>query len=487
MKYEEALTFDDVLLIPQYSEVLPSEVNVKTRLVADIWINIPLVSAAMDTVTEAALAKALAREGGVGVIHRNMSIEEQAHQVSLVKRAENGVIYDPITIGPDETVEQALKLMSMYKIGGLPVVGADMKLLGLITNRDIRFESNLSKPVKELMTPRSKLIVARPSITLEEAKQILHKHRIEKLPLVDDGDKLAGIITIKDIMSVIEHPFAARDDKGRLIVGAAVGTGEDVLKRVQALRDAQVDFIVVDTAHGHSKKVIETVKKLKQSFPKLLVIAGNVATAEGVKALAEAGADGVKVGVGPGSICTTRVVAGVGVPQFTAIIECSKVAREYGITLIADGGIRYSGDIVKALAAGADSVMIGSIFAGTEEAPGETILYQGRKYKAYRGMGSESAMKKGSADRYFQSENAKLVPEGVEGMVPYKGTVKDVVHQLVGGLKAGMGYVGAKDLLELRQKAKFIKVTLAGLRESHPHDIIITREASNYWTSSRQE
>lgn len=487
MKYEEALTFDDVLLIPQYSEVLPSEVNVKTRLVADIWINIPLVSAAMDTVTEAALAKALAREGGVGVIHRNMSIEEQAHQVSLVKRAENGVIYDPITIGPDETVEQALKLMSMYKIGGLPVVGADMKLLGLVTNRDIRFESNLSKPVKELMTPRSKLIVARPSITLEEAKQILHKHRIEKLPLVDDGDKLAGIITIKDIMSVIEHPFAARDDKGRLIVGAAVGTGEDVLKRVQALRDAQVDFIVVDTAHGHSKKVIETVKKLKQSFPKLLVIAGNVATAEGVKALAEAGADGVKVGVGPGSICTTRVVAGVGVPQFTAIVECSKVAREYGITLIADGGIRYSGDIVKALAAGADSVMIGSIFAGTEEAPGETILYQGRKYKAYRGMGSESAMKKGSADRYFQSENAKLVPEGVEGMVPYKGTVKDVVHQLVGGLKAGMGYVGAKDLLELRQKAKFIKVTLAGLRESHPHDIIITREASNYWSSSPQE
>lgn len=487
MKYEEALTFDDVLLIPQYSEVLPSEVNVKTRLVADIWINIPLVSAAMDTVTEAALAKALAREGGVGVIHRNMSIEEQAHQVGLVKRAENGVIYDPITIGPDETVEQALKLMSMYKIGGLPVVGTDMKLLGLITNRDIRFESNLSKPVKELMTPRSKLIVARPNITLEEAKQILHKHRIEKLPLVDDGDRLVGIITIKDIMSVIEHPFAARDDKGRLIVGAAVGTGEDVLKRVQALRDAQVDFIVVDTAHGHSKRVIETVKKLKQNFPKLLIIAGNVATADGVKALAEAGADGVKVGVGPGSICTTRVVAGVGVPQFTAIVECSKVAREYGITIIADGGIRYSGDIVKALAAGADSVMIGSIFAGTEEAPGETILYQGRKYKAYRGMGSESAMKKGSADRYFQNENAKLVPEGVEGMVPYKGTVKDVVHQLVGGLKAGMGYVGAKDLLELRQKAKFIKVTLAGLRESHPHDIIITREASNYWSSSPQE
>ncbi|MDW8139392.1 IMP dehydrogenase [Pseudothermotoga sp.] len=487
MKYEEALTFDDVLLVPQYSEVLPSEVNVRTRLVADIWINIPLVSAAMDTVTEAALAKALAREGGVGVIHRNMSIEEQAYQVSLVKRAENGVIYDPITIRPDETVEQALKLMSMYKIGGLPVVNEDMKLLGLITNRDIRFETNLSKSVSELMTPRSKLIVAKPNITLEEAKHILHKYRIEKLPLVDDNDKLVGIITIKDIMSVIEHPFASRDTKGRLVVGAAVGTGEDVFKRVQALKDAQVDFVVVDTAHGHSKRVIETVKKLKQNFPGLPIIAGNVATAEGVKALIEAGADGVKVGVGPGSICTTRVVAGVGVPQFTAIVECSKVASEHGITLIADGGIRYSGDIVKALAAGADSVMIGSIFAGTEEAPGETILYQGRKYKAYRGMGSESAMKRGSADRYFQSENSKLVPEGVEGMVPYKGTIKDVVHQLVGGLKAGMGYVGARDLQELRQKAKFIKVTLAGLRESHPHDIIITREASNYWTSSPRE
>lgn len=487
MKYEEALTFDDVLLVPQYSEVLPSQTDVRTRLVKDIWINIPLVSAAMDTVTEAELAKALAREGGVGVIHRNMPIEEQAHQVSIVKRAENGVIYDPITVGPEETVEQALRLMSTYKIGGLPVVDEKTRLLGLITNRDIRFERNLAKPVKLLMTPRSKLIVAKPSVTLEEAKQILHEHRIEKLPLVDDGDRLMGIITIKDIMSVIEHPHAARDSKGRLIVGAAVGTGEDVLARVQALRDAQVDFVVVDTAHGHSKKVIETVKKIKLNFPNLPLIAGNVATAEGVKALVEAGADGVKVGVGPGSICTTRVVAGVGVPQFTAIVECAKMARELQVTLIADGGIRYSGDIVKALAAGADSVMIGSIFAGTEEAPGETILYQGRKYKAYRGMGSESAMRRGSTDRYFQAENAKLVPEGVEGMVPYKGTVKDVVHQLVGGLRSGMGYVGAQNLDELRRKAKFVRVTLAGLRESHPHDIIITREASNYWTSSPQE
>lgn len=487
MRYEEALTFDDVLLVPQYSDVLPSEVDVRTRLVKDIWINIPLVSAAMDTVTEAALAKALAREGGVGVVHRNMSIEEQAHQVSIVKRAENGVIYDPITVGPEESVAQALRLMSTYKIGGLPVVDERMKLLGLITNRDIRFETDLSKPVKLLMTPRSKLIVAKPNVSLEEAKQILHRYRIEKLPLVDDGDRLVGLITIKDIMSVIEHPNAARDSKGRLIVGAAVGTGDDVLARVQALKDAQVDFIVVDTAHGHSKKVIETVKKIKQNFPDLPLVAGNVATAEAVRALVEAGADGVKVGVGPGSICTTRVVAGVGVPQFTAIVECAKAARELGVTLIADGGIRYSGDIVKALAAGADSVMIGSIFAGTEEAPGETILYQGRKYKAYRGMGSESAMRKGGADRYFQSGNAKLVPEGVEGMVPYKGTVKDVVHQLVGGLKSGMGYVGARNLDELRKKAKFVRVTLAGLRESHPHDIIITREAPNYWTSSPQE
>lgn len=486
MNFQEGLTFDDVLLIPQYSEILPSQTDVKTRLVKDIWLNIPLVSAAMDTVTEAELAKALAREGGVGIIHKNMSIEEQAHQVSIVKRTENGVIYDPVTINSDDTIEKALELMSTYRIGGLPVVDEDRHLLGLITNRDIRFEKDYTKPVKELMTPMSKLIVAEPSISLDEAKQILHAHKIEKLPLVDSQKRLVGLITIKDIMSVIEHPFAARDSKGRLIVGAAVGTGEDTLKRVQALRDAQVDFIVVDTAHGHSKKVLETVRKIKADFPDLPIIAGNVATEDGAIALIKAGADSVKVGIGPGSICTTRVVAGIGVPQLTAVMRCAAVCRNYGVTSIADGGIRYSGDIVKALAAGADSVMIGSIFAGTEEAPGDAILYQGRKYKAYRGMGSEAAMKKGSADRYFQNENFKFVPEGVEGMVPYKGAVKDVVHQLVGGLRAGMGYIGARNLQELRDKAVFMRVTQAGVRESHPHDIIITREPSNYWSPSNQ-
>lgn len=486
MNFQEGLTFDDVLLVPRYSEVLPSQTDVRTRLVRDIWLNIPLISAAMDTVTEAELAKALAREGGVGVIHKNMSVEEQAHQVSIVKRTENGVIYDPVTIHPNDTIEKALELMSTYRIGGLPVVDDDSHLLGLITNRDIRFEKNYAKPVKELMTPMSKLIVAEPSISLDEAKQILHAHKIEKLPLVDSQKRLVGLITIKDIMSVVEHPLAARDSKGRLIVGAAVGTSDDTLHRVQALKDAQVDFVVVDTAHGHSKKVLETVRKIKIDFPDLPIIAGNVATQEGTLALIETGVDCVKVGIGPGSICTTRVVAGIGVPQLTAVMECARACRSHEVTLIADGGIRYSGDIVKALAAGADSVMIGSIFAGTEEAPGDAILYQGRKYKAYRGMGSEAAMKKGSADRYFQNENFKFVPEGVEGMVPYKGAVKDVVHQLVGGLRAGMGYVGARNLQELRNKAVFMRITQAGVRESHPHDIIITREPSNYWSPSNQ-
>lgn len=486
MNLQEGLTFDDVLLVPKYSEILPSQTDVKTRLVRDIWLNIPLISAAMDTVTEAELAKALAREGGVGVIHKNMSIEEQAHQVSIVKRTENGVICDPVTIHADDSIEKALSLMSTYRIGGLPVVDDEGHLLGLITNRDIRFEKDYARPVRDLMTPMSKLIVAEPSVSLDEAKQILHAHKIEKLPLVDSQNRLVGLITIKDIMSVVEHPLAARDSKGRLIVGAAVGTADDTLQRVQALKDAQVDFVVVDTAHGHSKRVLETVQKIRTDFPDLPVVAGNVATQEGALALIEAGADCVKVGIGPGSICTTRVVAGIGVPQLTAVMECAKICAVRGVTLIADGGVRYSGDIVKALAAGADSVMIGSIFAGTEEAPGDAILYQGRKYKAYRGMGSEAAMKKGSADRYFQNENFKFVAEGVEGMVPYKGTVKDVVHQLVGGLKAGMGYVGAKDLKELRNKAVFIRVTQAGVRESHPHDIIITREPSNYWSSSNQ-
>lgn len=478
---KEFFTFDDVLLLPQYSETTPLETDVKTRLTIGISLNIPLVSAAMDTVTEHQLAKALAREGGIGIIHRNMSIERQAHEVELVKKTENGVIYDPLTISPDATVGQALALMAEYRIGGLAVVDEKGRLVGLLTNRDVRFEKNPNKLVKELMTPRENLVTAPPNISLEDAKEILHKHKVEKLPLLD-GEKLVGLITIKDIMSVIEHPNASRDEKGRLRVGAAVGTSSETLARVEALIKAGVDVIVIDTAHGHSKRVIETLREIKLSFPNLQVIAGNVATAEGAKALAEAGADGIKVGVGPGSICTTRVVAGTGVPQLSAIMEAVSEAKKYDIPIIADGGIRYSGDIVKALAAGAESVMIGSIFAGTEEAPGETILYQGRKYKAYRGMGSVSAMKEGGGERYFR-EGGKIVPEGVEGMVPYKGSVKDVVDQLVGGIKAGMGYVGARDLRELREKARFIKVTYAAVRESHPHDVIITKEAPNYWTS----
>lgn len=478
---KEYLTFDDVLLLPQYSEVTPLEIDVKTRLSKEITLNIPLVSAAMDTVTEHQLAKALAREGGIGIIHRNMSIERQAHEVELVKKTENGIIFDPLTVSPDATVGQALALMAEYRIGGLAVVDEEGRLVGLLTNRDVRFEKDPNRLVKELMTPREKLVTAPPNISLEEAKEILHKHKVEKLPLLD-GEKLVGLITIKDIMSVIEHPNASRDEKGRLRVGAAVGTSSETLARVEALIKAGVDVIVIDTAHGHSKRVIDTLREIKTSFPNLQVIAGNVATAEGAKALAEAGADGIKVGVGPGSICTTRVVAGAGVPQLSAIMETVSEARKKDIPIIADGGIRYSGDIVKALAAGAESVMIGSIFAGTEEAPGETILYQGRKYKAYRGMGSVSAMKERGADRYFR-EGGKIVPEGVEGMVPYKGSVKDVVDQLVGGVKSGMGYVGARNIKELHQKARFIKVTYAAVRESHPHDVIITKEAPNYWTS----
>jgi len=481
--FKEALTFDDVLLVPQYSEVLPSDTDVSTRLTRLIRLNIPLVSAAMDTVTESELAKALAREGGIGIIHKNLSIKEQAHQVEVVKRTENGVIENPVVIHPEDTVFNALKLMAEYKIGGFPVVDDEGCLVGLLTNRDVRFEKDIKKKVKELMTPRQKLIVAKPGISLEKAKEILHENRIEKLPLVDENNKLVGLITIKDVLSVIEHPNAARDQKGRLLVGAAVGTGKDTFERVEVLVKAGVDVIVVDTAHGHSKKVIETVKAIKKAYPELQVIAGNVATAEATEELIKAGADAIKVGIGPGSICTTRIVAGIGVPQLTAILDCARVAKKYDIPIIADGGIRYSGDIVKALAAGAESVMLGSIFAGTEESPGETVLYQGRKYKVYRGMGSIGAMKSGSADRYFQTENQKFVPEGVEGMVPYKGAVKDVVYQLVGGLRAGMGYVGAKTIQELQQKAKFIRVTQASIKESHPHDIIITKEPPNYWSS----
>ncbi len=480
---KEYLTFDDVLLLPRYSDVLPVEVDVRTYLTRKIKINIPLVSAAMDTVTESALAKALAREGGIGIIHKNMSIKEQAHHVELVKKTENGIIYDPLTVRPDSLIEEALRLMAEYKIGGLAVVDDSGNLVGLLTNRDLRFETDLKKPVKELMTPYEKLITAPPGISLEDAKKILHKHKIEKLPLVE-GRRLVGLITIKDIMSVIEHPDASRDDKGRLLVGAAVGVASDTLDRVSALIDADVDVIVVDTAHGHSKRVIDTVREIKSSFPRLQIIAGNIATKEGAVALIEAGADAVKVGIGPGSICTTRVVAGVGVPQLSAVLEVVEIAEGKGVPVIADGGIRYSGDIVKALAAGASTVMIGSIFAGTEEAPGETILYHGRKYKSYRGMGSIGAMRRGSADRYFQQEVSKFVPEGVEGMVPYKGSVKDVVDQLVGGIKSGMGYIGASNIEELKKKAIFIKVSPAGVREGHPHDVVITKESPNYWTPS---
>ncbi len=482
VNFKEALTFDDVLLIPQYSEVLPSDTDVSTRLTKRIRLNIPLLSAAMDTVTESELAKALAREGGIGIIHKNLSIKEQAHQVEIVKRTENGVIENPVVIHPNDTVFNALKLMAEYKIGGFPVVDDSGYLVGLLTNRDVRFETDVKKKVKELMTPRNKLVVAKPGISLEKAKEILHQNRIEKLPIVDENDKLIGLITIKDVLSVIEHPNAARDQKGRLRVGAAVGTGKDTLERVEALIKAGVDVIVIDTAHGHSRKVIETVKLVKKTYPEIELIAGNVATAEATEALIKAGADAIKVGIGPGSICTTRIVAGIGVPQLSAVMECAEIAKRSDVPIIADGGIRYSGDIVKALAAGAETVMLGSIFAGTEESPGETVLYQGRKYKVYRGMGSIGAMKSGSADRYFQSENQKFVPEGVEGMVPYKGAVKDVVYQLVGGIRAGMGYVGAKDIKELQKKAKFVKITPASVKESHPHDIVITKEPPNYWS-----
>ncbi|MBB6063009.1 IMP dehydrogenase [Thermosipho japonicus] len=480
----EALTFDDVLLVPGYSEVLPAQVDVTTRLTKRIRLKIPLLSAAMDTVTEAELAKAIAREGGIGIIHKNMTIEEQAHQVKIVKRTENGIIDDPVTILPNVTVEEADKIMAEYKIGGLPVVDENNKLLGLITNRDIRFERNPKRQVFELMTPKDKLVIAKKGISLEEARDILHENKIEKLPLINEDGTLAGLITIKDIKSVVEHPNASRDSKGRLLVGAAVGTSEDTLIRVEALVKAGVDVIVIDTAHGHSKKVIETLKMVKRGFPELQVIAGNVATAQATEELIKNGADAVKVGIGPGSICTTRIVAGIGVPQLTAIMDCVEVARKYNVPIIADGGIRFSGDIVKALAAGAETVMLGSIFAGTEEAPGETILYQGRKYKSYRGMGSLGAMSRGSADRYFQSGNQKFIPEGVEGMVPFKGNVKDVVYQLIGGLRSGMGYVGAANIKELQEKSQFIKITPASVKESHPHDIIVTKEPPNYWSKN---
>ncbi|MCX7759855.1 MAG: IMP dehydrogenase [Hydrogenothermaceae bacterium] len=480
---EEALTFDDVLLLPQKSDVLPHETDVSSYLTPNIKVNIPLVSAAMDTVTEHRLAIALAREGGIGIIHRNMSIEDQMYEVEKVKKAESGMIMDPVTIFPHQTVEEALNIMSIYKISGVPVVDENKRLVGILTNRDLRFihKKDYKKPVSEFMT-KAPLVTAREGVSLDEAIELLQKHKVEKLPVVDENGVIKGLITIKDIVKRKKYPNACKDAYGRLRVGAAVGVGPDAMERVKALISVGVDVIVVDTAHGHSVRVLETVEKIKGEFPNIDVVGGNIATAEAAEDLIKAGADGVKVGIGPGSICTTRVVAGIGVPQITAIAKCSEVTKKYGKTLIADGGIRYSGDIVKAIAAGADTVMLGSLFAGTEESPGERIFYQGRSYKVYRGMGSLGAMKaRFSSDRYSQESVEKFVPEGIEGRIPFKGPISDVVYQLVGGLRSGMGYTGCRTIKELQEKTKFIKITNAGLRESHAHDIYITQEAPNYW------
>lgn len=475
----EGLTFDDVLLLPGKSEVLPKDTDVSTYLTRNIKLNIPLLSAGMDTVTEARMAIAMAREGGIGIIHKNMSIEKQALEVDKVKRSEHGVITDPFFLSPNNTVSDALELMERYHISGVPITDENGKLVGIITNRDIRFERDITKKIDEVMT-KENLVTAKIGISMDEALEIMKKHKIEKLPLVDDNYKLAGLITIKDIEKSIEYPNSAKDSAGRLLAGAAVGVTSDMMDRVDALVKAKVDVIVIDTAHGHSKGVIESVIKIKRKYPDLQVIAGNVATAEATVDLIRAGADAVKVGIGPGSICTTRVVTGVGVPQITAIINCAKAAKVYGVPIIADGGIKYSGDITKALAAGASTVMIGSLFAGTDESPGEEILFEGRRYKEYRGMGSAVAMEAGSKDRYFQEDVKKFVPEGVEGRVHYRGPLGDVVYQLIGGLRSGMGYVGARNIEELQEKARFIKITNASLIESHPHDIYITKEAPNY-------
>lgn len=475
---KQAYTFDDVLLVPNKSEVLPKDVCLKTNLTKKIKLNIPIISAGMDTVTESKMAIAIAREGGIGIIHKNMSIEEQAAEVDKVKRQENGVITDPFHLSPENTIEEALNLMEKYRISGVPIT-IDGKFVGIITNRDIIFETDFKQKIKNVMT-KENLITAPENTTVEEAKEILKKHKIEKLPLVDKDNNLKGLITIKDIEKVKQFPNAAKDERGRLLCGAAVGVTKDMMYRVDALVKAKVDVITVDTAHGHSKGVLDAVKKIKDKYPDLQVIAGNVATAEATKDLIEAGADCVKVGIGPGSICTTRVVAGVGVPQLTAVMDCVEEANKYDIPIIADGGIKYSGDMVKALAAGAKTVMMGSMLAGCEEAPGEVEIYQGRSYKVYRGMGSLSAMACGSKDRYFQEDSKKLVPEGVEGRVPYKGLVSDTIYQLIGGLRSGMGYLGAPDLESLYKNARFVIQTSAGLRESHPHDISITKESPNY-------
>ena len=475
---KEGFTFDDVLLVPQKSEVTPDMIELGTNLTKKVRLNIPIISAAMDTVTESSLAIAIAREGGLGVIHKNMTIEQQAMEVDKVKRNENGVIIDPFYLSPDNTLEEADALMGKYKISGVPIT-VDGKLVGIFTNRDLRFESDLTKRLGDCMT-KDNLVTAPEGTTLEEAAVILQKKKVEKLPIVDENGMLKGLITIKDIEKSQKYPNSARDAQGRLVVGAAIGATQDVLERAKALIDAKVDVLVLDSAHGHSKNIIEAVKKVKTAFPEIPVIAGNIATAEAAEDLIQAGADAIKVGIGPGSICTTRVVAGIGVPQITAIFDCAQVAKKYGIPIIADGGIKYSGDLVKAIAAGADVVMIGSLFAGCEESPGECEIYQGRQFKVYRGMGSIAAMNKGSKDRYFQTNTKKLVPEGVEGRVPYKGVLAETVYQLLGGLRAGMGYCGTATIAELKENGKFVKISGASLKESHPHDISITKEAPNY-------
>lgn len=478
---ETAFSFDDVLLLPGYSDVLPRDVDTCSPLTKNIALNIPLVSAAMDTVTESETSISMAREGGIGFIHRNLSIESQAIEVDKVKKSESGMIVDPVTIHPDQLVHEVLRLMNKYRISGVPVTKGE-KLVGIVTNRDLRFETNLDKKISEVMT-KENLVKVSEGITLEDSKSLLHQHRIEKLLVVDSDDRLIGMITIKDIEKVKKYPNACKDKLGRLRVGAAVGVGSDMEERVEALLQAGADVILIDTSHGHTKNVIEAVKTLKGNFKDIELIAGNVGTAEGAEALVKAGVDGVKIGIGPGSICTTRIVAGVGIPQITAIMNCAEISKKTGIPLIADGGIKFSGDVTKALGAGAHVVMIGGLFAGTEESPGELVIYQGRSYKSYRGMGSIEAMQKGSGDRYYQGEDIagdKMVPEGIVGRVPYRGKLTDNIFQLIGGLKAGMGYVGCRNLEELREKARFIQISAAGMRESHVHDVIITKEAPNY-------
>jgi IMP dehydrogenase len=479
---QKALTFDDVLLVPAHSAILPRDVSLATRLTRNIRLNLPLVSAAMDTVTESRLAIALAQEGGIGILHKNMSAKLQAAEVSKVKRFESGVLKDPITVTPNMTIRELLALTRQYRISGFPVIEAG-RVVGIVTNRDLRFETHLDQPVTSIMTPKDRLVTVTEGTSVDEAKTLLHKHRLERVLVVNKKFELRGLITVKDILKSTEHPFACKDESGRLRVGAAIGVGEGTEERAEMLAEAGVDVLVVDTAHGHSEGVLKRVQWVKKRFPQVEVIGGNIATSDAAKALIDHGADGVKVGIGPGSICTTRIVAGVGVPQITAVDKVAEALASSGVPLIADGGIRYSGDISKAIAAGANAVMLGGLFAGTEEAPGETVLYQGRSYKSYRGMGSLAAMKEGAADRYFQDSDAnveKLVPEGIEGRVPYKGPVGAVIHQLMGGLRASMGYVGCQTIEDMRQKAQFVEITSAGIRESHVHDVQITKEAPNY-------